>query len=98
MSAKMYRLRETVATTDQQEHLATNHLGPHYFWFNARKHRTMKPSMTAADLKRLAHADQTYPVFEEREGGDIAYGDSIAIDLTREPHFYAVPYATTIGG
>lgn len=98
MSAQCIVCGKTVATTDQQEHLASNHLGPHYFWFDAKKYRTMKPSMPVTDLKRLAGASPLYTVFEDREGGDKAWGDSESVDLTRAPHFWAVPYATTVGG
>lgn len=87
-----------VAPKDQKDHLQTQHLGPHYFWFDGKKHRTMKPSMTIFQLKKLLGSPVLYPVFEEREGGDIARSDSATVDLTQQPHFYSVPPATMWGG
>jgi hypothetical protein len=83
-----------VAFTDQDEHLKANHLGPHYFWFDARKFKTDKPSDTISAIKAVAGASPLYQVFEERDGGDLAWGDGQSVDLTHFPHFYAVPPAT----
>lgn len=85
---------KTVAATDVQEHLSANHLGPHYFWFDAREFRTMEPSMVVSDLKRLVDASPLYPVYEDRGGKQIPFGDGVAVDLTREPHFYTLIPAT----
>lgn len=84
---------KTVADVDQQEHLRTNHLGPHYFWFNGIRLRTEEPSMSIAAIKGLTQTGNFYTVFEKRDGGDIDYGDGDTIDLTREPHLWSVPPA-----
>ncbi len=97
MSRQCIVCKKMVANTDVQEHLANNHLGPHYFWFNAKKYRTMEPSMPMVDLKRLANVPYEYQAFEEREGGDVYFGDSEAVDLTQGSHFWAAPPATMFG-
>jgi hypothetical protein len=86
-----------IMPADFKDHLTTNHLGPHYFWCDGRKFRTMEPSMTGARIKALANASSGYQMFREQEGGDIPVSDGVAEDLTREPHFYAVPPATIWG-
>lgn len=88
---------KVVAASDQPEHLRTNHLGPHYFWFSAQRFRTREPSLTMAEIKKLAGCSPEYCVYEEREGGDIPRGDGESADLTREPHFWAAPPATIWG-
>lgn len=85
--------KKFVADSDVEEHLATNHIGPHYFWFNGVKHRTMSPSALMSDVKALANASPCYQAYEERDGKEIPYGDSTHVDLTHEPHFWAVPPA-----
>lgn len=97
MSRQCIVCKKFVADTDVEEHLGANHLGPHYFWFNAQKYRTMSPSMEMSDVKRLANAGPLYQVFEERDGKDIYHSDSMNVDLTREPHFWAIPPATMFG-
>lgn len=94
MTAKCIVCGKTVAHTDQQEHLATNHLGPHYFWHDARKYKTMKPSMMVGDLKHLVHASAFYQMYEDRAGELIGLSDSVCVDLTRGPHFCSIPPAT----
>jgi hypothetical protein len=88
---------KSVAITDQADHLKAHHLGPHYFWFDCREHRTLEPSMTVAALKKMANTNPTYYAYEEREGADIALSDAQAVDLTRRPRFYAIPPATMFG-
>lgn len=78
----------------ERDHINANHLGPHTFWFGARRFQTMEPSMTIAEIARMANASLSYQIFEEREGGDIGRTHGEAVDLTRQPHFYAVPPAT----
>jgi hypothetical protein len=88
-----------VAPEDQAEHLRTSHLGPHYFWFDARKFRTVDPSLTMGEIKKLAEVDPTYQAYQEKvEGGAVPWSDGQSIDLTRTPHFFAVPPATAMGG
>ena len=81
----------------EQDHLRANHLGPHTWWFNAKKFQTAEPSMTVGEIKKLADESYGYQFFEERAGEQIYFGDSEAIDLTRAPHFFAVPPATMRG-
>lgn len=81
----------------EQDHLRANHLGPHVWWFNARKFQTAEPSMTVGEIKKLANESYSYQFYEEREGEQTYYGDSEAVDLTQRPHFYAVPPATMFG-
>jgi hypothetical protein len=86
---------KVVAPQDQQDHLRSNHLGPHYFWLDGRRFRTVEPSMTGAQIKRLTDAPVMYPMF--REDGDwkeTPIGDGIAVSLVGEPHFHCVPPAT----
>lgn len=94
MSRQCIVCGKTVIETDTKEHLANNHLGPHYFWFAARKFRTMEPSMLVSDLKKLVDAAPNEPVFEDRDDKLIPWGDGVCVDLTREPHFTAIPPAT----
>ncbi len=94
MSAQCIVCGKTVATTDQQEHLATNHLGPHYFWFDAKKHRTMKPSMTMGEIVVMVGASPMYLCYEDRDNVMRGIGHGEAVDLTCEPHFCAIPPAT----
>ena len=86
--------QQWVREGDEKEHLRASHLGPHYFWFDCRQFRTMEPSMTMGDIRKLVDAPTFYPVFEDRDGEEIPWGDGVAVDLTREPHFFAIPPAT----
>jgi hypothetical protein len=94
---------KVVAVADRNEHLAANHLGPHYFWYNTKKFRTMEPSMRVRDLKKLVDAPPPswlYRFIQDRNGGqagppdNVEWSDDVAVDLTREPHFFSVPPAT----
>lgn len=90
--------RKKVRDGDETEHLRSNHLGPHYFWVDAKKYRTMEPSMTVAEIKRMASCSPGYQFFQERDlEPDLGVGDAQSVDLTREPHFFAVPPATMFG-
>lgn len=90
---------KTVAAADEKTHLATYHLGPHYFWFNARRYCTAYPSILVSELKKLVGASPIHPVIQTIDGRpDIWYGDGVAVDLTREPHFFTVPSATMYRG
>jgi hypothetical protein len=95
---------KVVAETDTSEHLATNHLGPHYFWFDARRFKSSEPSMKIGEIVTLVGASPSYLVYEDRNGGrpgpsdDVGRGAGEWVDLTREPHFFAVPPATAFRG
>jgi hypothetical protein len=79
---------------DETEHLRTNHLGPHYFWFDARKYRTEEPSMTAGEIRKMVDCGWAGDVVEDREGKWIYYSNDTAIDLTHEPHLFKLLPAT----
>lgn len=81
----------------ERDHLQANHLGPHVWWFNARQFQTMEPSMTVAEIKRLADSSYGYQFYEERDGADIYFCDDESVDLTNRPHFHAAPPATMFG-
>jgi len=91
--------KRTVAQGYEEEHLEANHLGPHYFWFNAQRYMTMQPSMQVARLIALVDTTPSYQLYLESKDNspDIALGHGEAVDLTQEPHFYAVPPATIWG-
>jgi hypothetical protein len=80
---------------DQHDHLRSNHLGPHYFWMDGRKFRTLEPSMTGLELRDLTEAP-LYPMFRDDGKGsyDFSVEDGCAVSLIGEPHFYCAPYAT----
>lgn len=83
-----------VLPEDQEEHLKSQHLGPHYFWFNMRPFRTDKPSMRCGDFIKYVGADPSKHIYEERGHEQIFYGHSDAIDLTRRPQLFTYQYAT----
>ena len=78
----------------EQDHLQSNHLGPHTFWFEARKYVTEKPSMTVAEIMELAGSIRLAHFFEERDGKQIFYGHDTSVDLTHQPHFFILLPAT----
>lgn len=82
---------------DETEHLRTNHLGPHYFWLDARKYRTEEPSLTGGAIKALGGSSAWYQLYQEQDGGDIAIGDGVAVSVVGEPHFWCAPPATMLG-
>lgn len=90
--------KKEVRQGDETEHLRTNHLGPHYFWFDAREFRTDEPSMTGAELRKLVDASPHGHLIEDRDGKEIYYSDGQAIDLTHTPHFFILLPATTHRG
>lgn len=87
------------ALEEQAEHLRNNHLGPHEFWFDAKKFIVKVPSMTCGELITLAGVSPTNFVFREMPGDkpDIPISHSEVVNLTDEPHFYSVPPATMWG-
>jgi hypothetical protein len=89
---------KAVAAPDQEEHLRTNHFGPHYFWLDGMRYRSTEPSMRMAEIKALTKCAAIYQVYQkDKHGGDnIARDDGDSIDLTQEPHFFAVPPATML--
>ncbi len=98
MSTKCIVCGKDVAYTDQTEHLATSHLGPHYFWFDAQRFKSEKPSAMIKELKLIANISPGNQAFLEVPGAtDRAIGDSENVDLTREPHLWAAPPATMLG-
>lgn len=88
-----------VTKADQEEHLRSQHLGPHYFWFDGLRFKSDKPSATIAELKAMTGLGIAYQTFLEviGDGPDRGVGDGEAVDLTHEPHFYAIPPATMFG-
>lgn len=91
--------KRTYAVEEQAEHLRNNHLGPHNFWFNAKKYKVTVPSMQVGELVKLADASPLYHVFRESDDDtpDVAFSHSECVDLTNEPRFYTVPPATMWG-
>lgn len=83
-----------VAAKDQDEHLRSQHLGPHYFYFNTRPYRTEHPSMRCGELVKLLDAHTDRSVYEERDGKRIDYGHCDAIDLTHVPQLFTDVSAT----
>lgn len=71
---------------------------PYNFWFNMRRFSSENPRTTIAELKEMANASPGYHTYKEVDGGDVAYGDGEAVDLTGEPRFYTVPPATMYRG
>lgn len=84
-----------VAAHDQDEHLRSNHLGPHYFRLNGRPYRTTRPSMKSVDLKNALDLPGNSYLWEIRNGKEIDYDDYAGIDLTQQPqlflHFHQLP-------
>lgn len=77
-----------VAREDEAAHLESNHLGPHYFWFEAVGYRTDKPSMTVAEFLKMMGRTDGPMIFEERNGERIHYAHGQAIDLTHQPQLF----------
>lgn len=80
---------KVVAPADQDDHLRSDHLGPHYFRLNGRPYRTMKPSMRCVEILR----DLELPLmgaylWEVRDGREVDYAHETAIDLTRQPQLF----------
>lgn len=93
--------KKFVEKSDQDEHLKTNHLGPHYFWFEAKRYKTNSPSMHVFELCQLV-GEKLGPCrtfVEDRSGAKPGYdwiyhNDVDCLDLTREPHFFILLAAT----
>jgi hypothetical protein len=84
-----------VAGEDQAEHLSTQHVGPYYFWLNAKLHKAPAPSLTAGQIKDRYSIVRSYQLIEWRnDGSRVEYGDGHAIDLTHRPDLHAIPPAT----
>jgi len=85
-----------VAKADQDDHLRSQHLGPHYYWFCAQPFRTMAPSMRADDFLKMH--DRPLPpqgfLCEDRDGKTIYYRMTDAIDLTHKPQLFILHSAT----
>lgn len=77
-----------VAAEDQADHLRSQHLGPHYFRLNGRPYRTMQPSTNGIALKRDLELPGNSYLWEIRDGKEIDYDDSQAIDLTCQPQLF----------
>lgn len=77
-----------VADADQDEHLKSQHLGPHYFWFEGRGYRTDKPSMTVAEFLAMMDRKDGPSIVEHRDGELIYLCHGEAIDLTRRPQLF----------
>src|ERR1019366_3032074 len=96
MSRQCVVCKRFYAENNLDEHLQNNHLGPHEFWFDMRKYKTSAPSMTIGELVKMVDASTINQVFEDMLGAspDVPLSHNMAVDLTREPHFYCVPPAT----
>jgi hypothetical protein len=73
------------------------HAKQYHFFVDGIEYNVDQPSLTGADIKRIAHVDPTYQLFLETEGNepDQPIADTTAIDLTHgTKHFFAVPPAT----
>ena len=87
---------QMVAGEDQAEHLEMNHLGPHYFRFEAVVYRTDRPSMTVAEFLKMMGRPDGPQIFEDRNGERIYYAHGQAIDLTHQPQLFVDLPATPI--
>jgi hypothetical protein len=79
---------KVVLDQDQETHLQTQHMGPHYFWFDALRYRTDKPSMTIVELLNLVGRQGGPSVFEDRAGERIYLAHGQVVDMTQEPKFF----------
>lgn len=90
--------KKEVRQGDETEHLRTMHLGPHYFWMEAREFRTEEPSMTGGEIIKMTNADPMGHLCEDRDGKWIYYSHGEAIDLTHRPHLFILLPATMYPG
>jgi hypothetical protein len=79
---------KAVANADQDEHLRSNHLGPHYFRLNGRPYRTVHPSMRCAEILRALDLPMNAYLWEMRDGKEVDYNHVTAIDLTGRPQLF----------
>ena len=80
----------------EADHLRANHLGPHTFWFGVLMYQTDEPSMLASDILRKYYGEIPSLGFlsEDRDGDEVSYRMTDAVDLTRRPHLFYAPPAT----
>lgn len=69
----------------------------HHFWFGDKKFSSSEPRLMMGQIKKIANVASMYQAYEEHTNGDIPLGDGEAVDLTKEPHFWAAPPATMFG-
>lgn len=94
---KCFVCGKDVRDGDETEHLRSNHLGPHYFWFDAKKYRTQEPSLAIDKIVEIVGGVSAgYQVYLESKDGspDVGCPHGTTIDLTREPSLFSVPPAT----
>lgn len=87
----------TVPTHLQLAHLTSTHPTPvvgFRFSYEGREYRSDQPSMTVSELLRLVGGSAMHQFCEQRDGQMFPLSHGNAVDLTREPRFYSVPYAT----
>jgi len=89
--------QEEVELYDRADHLMVKHpapVGGFKFWFHGEAYYTDHPSMLVLEILRVVNCSAAYQFWEERLDGDIPLSHANAVDLRREPRFYAVPPAT----
>lgn len=87
--------KKKVQDVDQAEHLATNHLGPHYFWIDGMFRKSPLASMTGGELKRRYGRVSNYQLYQRfTDAPDRPIADGESVDLTQKPDFYVCPPAT----
>lgn len=94
-SKQCFVCKKMVRDGDENEHLRTHHLGPHYFWFEGKEYRTEEPSMPTSELLRLVGREDVMGrahLAEDRDGKFIY--QSGTVDLTNKPHFCVLLPAT----
>jgi len=87
---------ECVELGSQKAHLGTKHdtpAGGFRFWWDGVAHFSDKPSMLVGDLQSQLGNAMGF-VLEDRNGANLYGSDDQAVDLTREPHFFALLPAT----
>ena len=82
--------KKMIRPEDQQEHLRTQHLGPHYFSYEGRDYITSEPSISTIELMKLIGDDRfDRELFEYIDDFDrIYYHAGKHIDLTRRPKLW----------
>lgn len=65
-------------------------------FIDAVEYHVDKTSMTGAEIKALAHIDASYQLYLEVQGDhpDDLIGDTRAVAIKEDMHFYAIPPAT----
>lgn len=87
----------SVDAEHQADHLASAHPAPpegFLFYYNGLPFYTAQPSMLVWELLGLVGGNPMYEFSESRDGGKHSFNHGNAVDLTREPHFFAIPPAT----